>query len=84
MFVGKQDDLGTPEVGRWTLDRVNHTTVYYNELDNHNHFTSSVGIDMSFVNDIIMLLDAYSDISKDNDFVSKEKLTPVTKEKTLW
>ena len=60
MFVGKQDNLGTPELGRWTLDKVNSThpnVIYYEELDDHDHFTSSVGNDMSFMDDVIKLLD---------------------------
>jgi len=60
MFVGKQDDLGTPDLGQWTFDKVKNTTVYYEEIDDHDHFTSSVGKDMSFVGDVIKLLDAFN------------------------
>lgn len=60
MFVGKQDDLSTPEVGQWTLDKVSKTVVYYEEIEDHDHFTSAVGKDMSFVTDVINLLDAFN------------------------
>ena len=60
MFVGKQDDLGTPELGQWTLDKVSKNVVYYEEIDDHDHFTSSNGNDMSFVADVISLLDAFN------------------------
>ena len=60
MFVGKQDNLGTPELGQWTRDKVNSTVVYYEELEDHDHYTSSVGKDMTFMTDVINLLDAFN------------------------
>ena len=29
MFVGNQDDLGTPEMGRWTLEQLSIKPYYY-------------------------------------------------------
>ena len=60
MFVGKQDDLGTPALAKWTHDKVKPTTVFYKEYNDHDHFTSSVGKDMSFVTEVIQLLDKYN------------------------
>jgi len=47
MFVGKQDDLATPEVGQWTKSKLKNT-VYYKELDNWDHASFSIGKDMSY------------------------------------
>lgn len=60
LFVGKQDDLSTPEVGQWTKNKVKDNIVYYNEMDNHDHFSSAVAKDMSFMNDVIELLDGFN------------------------
>lgn len=60
MFVGKQDDLSSPAHGQWTRDKVNKTIVYYEEIDQHDHFSPSVAKDMSYVDEVIKLLDAFS------------------------
>lgn len=60
LFVGEEDDLGTPAVGKWTKNKIKKNLVYYKEIPDHDHFTSAVGYDMSFVTDIIELLDAYN------------------------
>jgi len=60
LFVGKQDDLSTPEVGQWTKNKIKDSLVYYKEIDQHDHFSSAVAKDMSFMTDVIELIDAYN------------------------
>ena len=78
MFVGKQDDLGTPALGRWTKERVKDVLIHYEELDNHNHFSSSVGKDMSFMTTVIELLDYV------NAPVAKAEGEKQVEPKTFW
>jgi len=53
LFVGKQDELGTPAVGAWTREKVASNLVYYKDLDDWDHYTYSVGKDMSYFEDVL-------------------------------
>lgn len=53
MFVGNQDELSTPAVGQWTKEKVNSTLVYYEELENWDHYTYAVGKDMSYMENVL-------------------------------
>lgn len=55
MFVGKQDDLATPEDTRWARDEIK-TTIYYEELDNFDHGSFMLGKDMSFMKTVLKLV----------------------------
>ena len=59
MFVGKQDDLGTPEMGRWTLSKLS-VKPFYKELDNWDHTTYGIGKDVSYFDDVLGLLRIYN------------------------
>ena len=61
MFVGKQDELSTPEVGAWTKDQVKNT-VYYKDLDNWDHSSFGVGTDMSYFEDVLSLMSKYNPV----------------------
>jgi hypothetical protein len=61
MFVGKQDELSTPEVGKWTNSQVKNS-VYYKDLDNWDHATYSVGNDMSYFEDVLSLMSKYNPV----------------------
>ena len=61
IFVGKQDELSTPAVGKWTKDQVKKT-VYYKDIDNWDHSSFSTGKDMSYFQDVLILMSKYNPV----------------------
>lgn len=61
MFVGKDDELSTPGVGQWTKNNIKNS-VFYQELDNWDHSSFSIGKDMSYFEDVLSLMSQYNPV----------------------
>ena len=61
LFVGKQDELGTPKVGAWTLFELQNA-VFYKDIDNWDHSSYAVGNDMSYFEDVLSLMSEYNPV----------------------
>ena len=59
MFVGKNDYLGPPEMGKWTRDQIN-STVHYQEIDQWDHWSFTAGKNMSYFEDVLALMSKYN------------------------
>jgi hypothetical protein len=59
MFVGKQDDLSTPAANAWTKSKLSIKPVYYKERNHWDHGTFSIGVDNSYLDDLLGLLSIY-------------------------
>lgn len=55
MFVGKQDPLANLVDCKWAAETIK-TTVHYQEIDNCDHGSYLLGKDMSFMFDVIALV----------------------------
>ena len=55
MFVGKQDEIANPIDTFWAKEHVK-TTIFYNEIENFDHGSFTVGRDMSYLKDCLKLL----------------------------
>lgn len=59
MWVGKEDNLSTPQDARWARDQLGDSVVKYVEMDNVAHSTFNFGKDMSYVHDMIDLVETH-------------------------
>ena len=59
MFVGKNDDVANPIDTRWAKKKVN-TTLFYEEIDNFDHGSFTIGRNMSYLKDVLVLLNSYN------------------------
>ena len=55
MFVGKQDDLANPIDTRWAREQIK-TTQYYEEIDDFDHGSFTIGKDMSYLKKCLEIL----------------------------
>lgn len=58
MFVGMEDDLSTPDMGKWTLGHLS-SKPFYRVIQNWDHSSFAIGKDMSYVDDVLALLNTY-------------------------
>ena len=60
LYVGKDDDLSTPEMGGWTYSQLIWSkNLHYKELDNWDHSSFSIGKDMTYFDDVLGLIRIY-------------------------
>ena len=52
LFIGKQDELATPEAGSWLANELANC-VCYKELDDVDHASFNFGSDMGYVTEIL-------------------------------
>lgn len=74
MFVGKQDDLATPEDTQWARDQIK-TTIYYEELDQFDHGSFMLGKDMSFMERVLQLVKQQVQVDKIQETIPNDIIT---------
>lgn len=55
MFVGLQDPFADPTDTRYVKEKLN-TLTFYQEYNNVDHYSFGIGLDMSFMNDVLAQL----------------------------
>ena len=66
MFVGKEDILSTPIDAQWARDEIGRAVFHYRELENHDHSSFNFGKDMSFMEDVVAMVQKYNPLDEIN------------------
>jgi len=68
MFVGAQDDLADITDTRSVKEKI-HCLAFYNEYQNMDHYSFSIGLDQTYMEDVFDLLDKYAEPEPGNEFI---------------